>query len=66
VQQQYQKLLSAALADTDRYFLTDEKRTELRLFRTKNGVNSNAHLAALRKLGWTVDEFEVRADKCTG
>jgi hypothetical protein len=58
--QQYQKQLQAALADSDAEPLSDEARTDLRLFRLRNGVNSNAHLGALRKMGWTVDEYEVR------
>jgi hypothetical protein len=59
VMQQYQKQLQAALADSDAAPLSDEARTDLRLFRLRNGINSNAHLGALRKIGWTVDEYEV-------
>lgn len=50
------------LAETDETVLSDEKRTELRVFRKKNGINSSAHMCALKKLGWTVDEYEVRSN----
>lgn len=60
VQQQYQKMLEKALEGTDTSALSDEKRTDLRVFRLRNGINSSAHLAALKKIGWTIDEFEVR------
>ncbi|KAJ1428589.1 hypothetical protein B484DRAFT_65935 [Ochromonadaceae sp. CCMP2298] len=39
--------------------LTAEQRTELRNFRAKNGVREDTHLVALRRLGWTMDQFEV-------
>ena len=60
VMRQYQSLLSKALANTDDEVLSDHHRTELRVFRVKHGVNSAAHLSVLKKLGWTVDEYEVR------
>ena len=59
IQQQYLGLLRTALAGTDEEVLTEEKRTELRVFRKRNNINSAAHLAALRKISWTVDEYEV-------
>lgn len=63
IQEQYQALLARTLAQTDEAVLSDEKRTELRLFRKKNGINSSAHMTALKRLGWTVDEYEVRTKR---
>lgn len=60
IQEQYQSLLTRLLSGTNEAVLSDEKRTELRLFRKKNGINSSAHMCALKRLGWTVDEYEVR------
>jgi hypothetical protein len=65
VMHQYHKQLLSALAHSDAVPLTDEARTDLRLFRLRNGINSNAHLGALRKIGWTVDEYEVRRPACS-
>lgn len=59
IQEEYFKLLKQALEPTNEVPLTEEARTELRVFRLRNGINSSAHLAALKKLGWTVDEYEI-------
>jgi hypothetical protein len=55
----YHALLARYLSKTDEQVLTDEQRTEIRVYRKLHGINSNTHLAALRKLGWSVDEYEV-------
>jgi len=60
IQEEYFTQLRQALEHTQEVPLTEEARTELRVFRLRNAINSSAHLAALKKLGWTVDEYEVR------
>lgn len=60
IQEEYFTQLRQALQHTVETPLTEEARTELRVFRLRNGINSSAHLAALKKLGWTVDEYEVK------
>ena len=59
IQKQYLGLLNTALSNTHDEPLTDEQRTEMRVFRLRNNINSSGHMAALKKLGWTVDEYEV-------
>uniref|UniRef100_A0A7S3HEK0 Cyclic nucleotide-binding domain-containing protein n=1 Tax=Spumella elongata TaxID=89044 RepID=A0A7S3HEK0_9STRA len=59
IQEEYFAQLRQALEHSHEVPLTEEARTELRVFRLRNGINSSAHLAALKKLGWTVDEFEI-------
>jgi len=59
VHAKYLRMLQIALANTDAAPLADDKRTELRVFRLKNGINSSGHLAALRRIGWSVDEYEI-------
>ena len=62
IQKEYLSRLTAELQGTHAQVLTDDQRTELRVFRLRNGINSSAHLSALKKLGWTVDEFEVNKE----
>ena len=64
VHAKYLRMLQIALANTDAAPLADDKRTELRVFRLKNGINSSGHLAALRRIGWSVDEYEVGLYYC--
>eukprot|EP01039_Chlorochromonas_danica_P010348 gene10346-11456_t len=51
----YETLLKNELADG----LTDESRIRLRHFRQMHHLSSAVHVTALRRLGWTLDDYEA-------
>ncbi len=50
-------MLTVALKDG---ILTNEEKVALRMQRQELGIDSQEHLLLLNKLGWTLDDYEVR------
>lgn len=57
----YQTLLTKEMAQLD-----DAARGRLRQFRQENHISGVAHLNALTKLGWTLDDYEAGAQQVAG
>ena len=62
---EYRKLVSTELVKAtasnsgDSHGISDVVRSKLREYRMLHGINAEGHIATLKQLGWTLDEFEV-------